>query len=122
MHAVPEPLKSHLRVCSSTFSSAHDVRRVISEFVNAENKENFREMFESDPMEVDAMTSGYYGFAKGKGKDAKGKGKGKYYKDEKGKAKGKGKTYTPGQGGGQRAEDRDTCRFCGRHGHWQRDC
>ena len=58
MHAVPEPLKSHLRVCSSTFSSAHDVRRVISEFVKAENKESFREMFDSDPMEVDAMTSG----------------------------------------------------------------
>ncbi len=30
-HAVPDPLKSHLRVCSSTFSSAHDARRAIAE-------------------------------------------------------------------------------------------
>ncbi len=66
---------------------------MISEFVTAENKEIFGEIFENDPMEVDAMTSGCYSSMKGQGRDAKGKGKGKYYKDDKGKGKGKGKTF-----------------------------
>ena len=75
-------------------------------------------MFENDPMEVDVL--GPWQSAKGKGK-SKGKMKGK------GKDKGKGKTNLGGQGGqrhgyDRRAEDKDTCRYCGKRGHWQRDC
>ena len=114
MHAVPEPLKSHLRVCASSFVSSHDVRRAISEFVRTESKESFKEMFDnSDPMEVDTVR-----WDKGKGK-GKSKGKGK---DDKGKGKGKFRNDAQGAGQRGRAEDRDTCRWCGRRGHWQRDC
>ncbi len=51
--------------------------------MKAENKENFKDMFESDPMEVDALVPWQPAKRKGKSKGkVKGKGKG-----EKGKRK-----------------------------------
>jgi hypothetical protein len=77
MRVVPEPLKSHVRVCSSSFTSSRNVRRAIAEFVKAEIRKNFKDMFKSDPMEVDVLVPWQAAEGKGKSKGkAKGKGKG----------------------------------------------
>ena len=98
MHAVPEPLKSHVRVCSSSFTSSRDIRRAISEYVKSENKENFKKMFENDPMEVDVLVP--WQGAKGKGKS-------------KGKAKGKGMHFLNNIRGYKRTALMNSVPYCG---------
>ena len=88
-------------------------------------------------MEVNLLRSKGKG-KKGKGSD-KGKGKQKGYVGDKGKSKGKdydsgkGKGLNKGQskgqqkgyGGSQQQKpkiDSNTCAYCGKSGHWQRDC
>ena len=82
----------------------------------------------SGPMEIDRISENYKGKSKGKygkGKDAKGKGKQSPYKG-KGKSvskgmKGKGKDFNKGKGKSG-AVSSDTCRYCGKVGHWEKDC
>jgi hypothetical protein len=88
-------------------------------------------------MEVNLLRSKGKG-KKGKGSD-KGKGKQKGYAGDKGKSKGKGydsgkgkgsnkgqnKGQQKGYGGFQQQKpkiDSNTCAYCGKSGHWQRDC
>ena len=88
-------------------------------------------------MEVNLLRSKGKG-KKGKGSD-KGKGKQKSYAGDKGKSKGKGydsgkgkgsnkgqnKGQQKGYGGFQQQKpkiDSNTCAYCGKSGHWQRDC
>ena len=88
-------------------------------------------------MEVNLLRSKGKG-KKGKGSD-KGKGKQKGYAGDKGKSKGKGydsgkgKSSSKGQSKGQQKGyggfqqqkpkiDSNTCAYCGKSGHWQRDC
>ena len=86
------------------------------------------------PMEINMVQKGKgkkgKGPVKGKGKDgshgAKSKGKGKSY--ESGKGKGFGKNQSKGQFKGQNNMhvkpklDSNTCAYCGKPGHWQKDC
>eukprot|EP00435_Cladocopium_sp_Y103_P011853 s1770_g3.t1 len=89
------------------------------------------------PMEVNLVQKGGKGKKgkgppKGKGKDGgsggKSKGKGKGY--DSGKGKGAGKSYNnKGQSKGQQSGmqtkqklDVNTCAYCGKAGHWQKDC
>ena len=77
------------------------------------------------PMEIDRLAGkGKYGKGKdGKGKYGKGKGKGK---DAKGADAGKGKDKHPkGKDKGDKqpkSADRNQCLYCGKQGHWKRDC
>ena len=79
-------------------------------------------------MEIDRISENYKGKSKGKygkGKDAKGKGKQASYKG-KGKtvskgSKGKGKDNSKGKGKSGSVSN-DTCRYCGKVGHWEKDC
>jgi hypothetical protein len=82
----------------------------------------------SGPMEIDRISENYKGKSKGKygkGKDSKGKGKQTPYKGKgksapKGmKGKGKGGNKGKGKSGGV---SNDTCRYCGKVGHWEKDC
>ena len=69
------------------------------------------------PMEVDRVED------KGKGK-SKSKGKGKGFGD-KGKGKGKSKSHqSVGKGKGKQSgsQSADVCLYCGKPGHWKRDC
>ena len=65
---------------------------------------------------------------KGKGKPSFQKGKGKSKSNEKGKGKGgTGKGYVDSFKGGQKSAyigkvDMNTCAYCGKTGHWQKDC
>ena len=64
------------------------------------------------------------GKGKGKGKHKGGKGKGK--SDAKGKGKGKGYGGGHSQGKGNEGKhgggSNNTCLYCGKAGHWKRDC
>ena len=70
------------------------------------------------PMEIDRFES------KGKGKgNGKGKGKTDAQKGLKGKGKGKGVPFSPQKGKGKQFEQRPgNCLYCGKPGHWKRDC
>ena len=88
------------------------------------------------PMEVNLLQKGkgkkgkYAGKGKGqdsgKGKSSYGKGKGKGQDSGKGKSpnKGGGKSQSKGNAAGQTKQklDANICAYCGKHGHWQRDC
>ena len=73
----------------------------------------------SGPMEVNLLQ-------KGKGKKGKNASKGKGQDSGKGKSpnKGSGKTQSKGNAAGQTKQklDANICAYCGKHGHWQRDC
>ena len=88
----------------------------------------------SAPMEVNLIKgknkgkgkSSDKGKGKGKPNFSKGKGKGKYTDKGKGKG-GSGKGYGDNSKGGQRTSyagkvDANTCAYCGKTGHWQKDC
>eukprot|EP00435_Cladocopium_sp_Y103_P068454 s73_g31.t1 len=75
-------------------------------------------------MEIDQVQ-----WRKGKGKTkgkfdpkgkSKGKGKGKYNSPQTKGSKGDGKSFK-GKGSGSRVSD-DVCNYCGKIGHWKRDC
>ena len=89
------------------------------------------------PMEVNLVQkgkgkkgkSGDKGKGKNKGSYGTGKGKGKNYGSGKGKSQNKGydsrKGQQKGQGNGQQYKqklDINACAYCGKTGHWQRDC
>ena len=87
------------------------------------------------PMEVNqikgkAKGKGKFGSgkAKGKGKPVIPKGKGKGKPSDKGKGKGySSKGYGDGSSGSQKGAasgkiDANTCAYCGKAGHWARDC
>ena len=87
------------------------------------------------PMEVNqikgkAKGKGKFGSgkAKGKGKPVIPKGKGKGKPSDKGKGKGySSKGYGDGSSGSQKGTasgkiDANTCAYCGKAGHWARDC
>ena len=72
------------------------------------------------PMEIDLVSKGKGKGKKGKGKDTNSKGKGK--QQSKGGKTGKGKdSSSKGKGTGQ-TQSSDVCLFCGKKGHWKRDC
>ena len=86
------------------------------------------------PMEINMVQKGKgkkgKGSSKGKGKDngysSKSKGKGKSY--DSGKGKGGGKNQNKGQSKGsnnfqpKQKLDPNACAYCGKYGHWQKDC
>ena len=88
------------------------------------------------PMEVNLLQKGKgkkgknagkgKGQDSGKGKSSYGKGKGKGQDSGKGKGpnKGGGKAQSKGNVAGQTKQklDANICAYCGKHGHWQRDC
>ena len=89
------------------------------------------------PMEVNLVQKGKgkkgkssdKGKGKNKGSYGTGKGKGKNYDSGKGKNQNKGydsrKGQQKGQGNGQQYKqklDINACAYCGKTGHWQRDC
>ena len=88
------------------------------------------------PMEVNLLQKGKgqkgknagkgKGQDSGKGKSSYGKGKGKGQDSGKGKGpnKGGGKAQSRGNAAGQTKQklDANICAYCGKHGHWQRDC
>ena len=89
------------------------------------------------PMEVNLVQKGKgkkgksndKGKGKNKGSYGTGKGKGKNYDAGKGKNQNKGfdsrKGQQKGQGNGQQYKqklDINACAYCGKTGHWQRDC
>ena len=90
----------------------------------------------SGPMEVNLLQKGKgkkgknaskgKGQDSGKGKSSYGKGKGKGQDSGKGKgpSKGGGKAQSKGNAAGQTKQklDANICAYCGKHGHWQRDC
>ena len=80
------------------------------------------------PMEIDRLAGkGKYGKGKdGKGKSGKGKDSKSKGKDAKGADAGKGKDKHPkGKDKSDRqprSADRNQCLYCGKQGHWKRDC
>eukprot|EP00435_Cladocopium_sp_Y103_P063021 s303_g24.t1 len=107
---------SILAWCSSwTPSKIHSELGILPQSSSSVSNPNANNMGPA-PMEIDRFEKG-----KGKGK-SKGKQKGKDNPKGKGKSKsdkGKGK---PGKGSTRTATSSDQCLYCGKYGHFKRDC
>ena len=151
LRCVTGQLKQHLNVAVTEKTKYADLRSLVLRWDNAQTRWDTavaatyslgdgRGSSGFQPMDVDAIGALSYK-GKSKGKDYKGKAKGKDY-NNKGKSKdGKGKPqqYPKGKdqgkgwnnqqqnkgknkGKGNVKNDSEVCLYCGKRGHWKRDC
>ncbi|CAE7314572.1 unnamed protein product, partial [Symbiodinium sp. KB8] len=151
LRCVTGQLKQHLNVAVTDKTKYADLRSLVLRWDNAQTRwgtavaatyslGDGRGSSGFQPMDVDAIGALSYK-GKNKGKDYKGKPKGKDY-NNKGKSKdGKGKPqqYPKGKdqgkgwnnqqqnkgknkGKGNVKNDSEVCLYCGKRGHWKRDC
>ena len=131
VRCLPAHIRQHVQLSLTENSRYADVRARVLSFeavthswstnrIHSEfgiNAVSFAPGSSAVPMEVDRVED------KGKGK-SKNKGKGKGFGD-KGKGKGKSKSFQSiGKGKGKQSgsQTSDVCLYCGKPGHWKRDC
>ena len=136
LRCVHGQLRQHLNLVVTDSTSYQEVRNLVLRWDAAQTKwgaslASSYELGKSadgpSPMDIDRIKGDHKG-GKGKGKSkdkGKGKGKDQYFK---GFSKGKGKSKNDGfqKGKGKQSKgyegDKDTCRRCGKKGHWEKDC
>ena len=150
LRCVTGQLKQHLNVAVTEKTKYADLRSLVLRWDNAQTRWDTavaatyslgdgRGAAGFQPMDVDAIGALSYK-GKDKGKGPKGKNKGKDYNKGKGKdSKGKHQQYPKGKdqgkgwnnqqqnkgknkGKGNVKNDSEVCLYCGKRGHWKRDC